>query len=133
MVTRQKKDASYYAGWKEAIEAVCGWHEEQADLEDDSRQRRHAERILNKFLFKGNDFCPPSEKGKDMCDLKVVGNVYYVGMVNGDDELFSDDHFVAFTAEGAIESAKDWLEREHPDERGVIIGNVKRVLCNVIQ
>ncbi len=65
--------------------------------------------------------------------LEVVGNVYYVEMVDGDDKLFSDDHFVAFTAEGAIESAKGWLESEYPDERGVIIGNVKRVICNVIQ
>ncbi len=64
MVARQKKDALYYAGWKEAIEAVCGWHEEQADLEDDSRQRRHAERILNKFLFKGMTFVPHRKRRK---------------------------------------------------------------------
>ena len=68
-----------------------------------------------------------------LSSLGIAGNVYCVEMVDRDDKLFSTDYFVAFTAEGAIENAQDWLKREYPKEKDIIIGNVRRVIRNVIQ
>ncbi len=134
-MTHQKKDALYYAGWKEAIEAVCGWHEEKADFLDDSDHRRHAERILNKFLFKGKDFCVPSEKGKDMKGAqKVVGNVYAILGTHGEDGSIFADSFVACDAEVAIVKARNWAMKQCPEYNRyrIIIDDVRRIARDVI-
>ncbi len=68
-----------------------------------------------------------------MLEVEVVGNVYYVELVDRDGDLFANSHFVAFTVEGAIESARVWAKEECPNKKDVFIGDVRRVIRNVIQ
>ena len=68
-----------------------------------------------------------------MLEVEVVGNVYYVELISKDGGLFGDNHFIAFTVEGAIESARVWAKKEYPNRKDVFIGDVRRVIRSVVQ
>ncbi len=68
-----------------------------------------------------------------MSKLGIVGNVYCIEMVDMDDKLFSVEYFVALTTKSAIDKAKDWAEREHPDRKDVGIDGARCVIRRVIQ